>query len=416
MRRYSVGAPMGSKSNWAMLALTHHLIVQYAAEQVGIKGFNKYRICGDDIVINSTTVALKYKAVMEYLGLTINESKSIIHVTGNAPAAEFCKRVFISGLEYTSIPVKLVAKTVMNGRLLPQLQNEITKRGLALPNFGLYTWMCGLLDKDTQSRSFLAMLNLLPGMISGLRSKITLPPETPDLATWWLPAWELSANDLVQGYTYVAAVSQLKRLDALLRGTAMVTDVIASAMAANYKLGFDQFDWVKEAENRPFLSVLQAYAADLSIAHPIVEASQREAIRVSLLLTQLSNGTMSMESAARGKLLDMFRNALSSMWSDNDASRGQADRSLLTGCLDSLESMLGNITPASTPEERAKAMQLTFTTKLVHLDKNWIVHWSLGGNMSVNTSKSRVTESVSAAEVAAASSSIDLPIRRKTVS
>lgn len=31
---YSVGQPMGALSSWAMLALTHHLIVQYAVRKV----------------------------------------------------------------------------------------------------------------------------------------------------------------------------------------------------------------------------------------------------------------------------------------------------------------------------------------------------------------------------------------------
>jgi len=34
--RYSVGQPMGCLSSWAMLALSHHLIVQIAAHRLGI--------------------------------------------------------------------------------------------------------------------------------------------------------------------------------------------------------------------------------------------------------------------------------------------------------------------------------------------------------------------------------------------
>lgn len=35
--RYGVGQPMGILSSWAMLALTHHVIVQYSAMLVGYK-------------------------------------------------------------------------------------------------------------------------------------------------------------------------------------------------------------------------------------------------------------------------------------------------------------------------------------------------------------------------------------------
>jgi len=33
--KYAVGQPMGALSSWAMLAVTHHLIVQYCAKSVG---------------------------------------------------------------------------------------------------------------------------------------------------------------------------------------------------------------------------------------------------------------------------------------------------------------------------------------------------------------------------------------------
>jgi hypothetical protein len=36
--RYAVGQPMGALSSWAMLALTHHCIVQVAALRVGHSG------------------------------------------------------------------------------------------------------------------------------------------------------------------------------------------------------------------------------------------------------------------------------------------------------------------------------------------------------------------------------------------
>jgi hypothetical protein len=33
--RYSVGQPMGAKSSWPMLAITHHLLVQLSAVRAG---------------------------------------------------------------------------------------------------------------------------------------------------------------------------------------------------------------------------------------------------------------------------------------------------------------------------------------------------------------------------------------------
>jgi len=36
--KYSVGQPMGALSSFAMLGLTHHVIVQIAARRAGIRG------------------------------------------------------------------------------------------------------------------------------------------------------------------------------------------------------------------------------------------------------------------------------------------------------------------------------------------------------------------------------------------
>jgi len=95
--RYSVGQPMGALSSWAMLALTHHLIVQFAAYRVGIvplgKWFKRYALLGDDIVIASSKVAKAYLRIMSQLGVGVNLSKSIISLNGSG--FEFAKRFFV---------------------------------------------------------------------------------------------------------------------------------------------------------------------------------------------------------------------------------------------------------------------------------------------------------------------------------
>jgi len=409
--KYGTGLPMGSKSNWAMLAFTHHLIVQRAAEIEKVTDFTSYRICGDDVVINSSKVAERYRKLMEYYGLTINEQKSIMHAQGLTPAAEFCKRIFVKGSEYTCLPTKLIAKTVMNGRLLPQLQNEITSRNLELSGFTLFTWLGALVD--SKSHSFLAMLNKLPMSITGLTKSIRLPSTCPPLSEWWKPTYELTENDIVQGYTYVAAIEQLKRLDSLLRQTALVNDTIASAMKSNYNLDLDQFEWVKAVENKELLATLTEFRTDLSVSHPIVEAAQAEAIRISLLLTKLSNAEMTVESAARAQILDMFRNALSSMWQDKEGARAQADRTLITRVLDLLEERFTSLTDGMTTEQRAAALVNSFSTRLTHLERNWVVRWQVGSNVTINTMKSRVVGSTVTATSNAEANAASLPIHRK---
>jgi hypothetical protein len=81
--KYSVGQPMGALSSWAMLALCHHLIVQYAVRIAypdisRSKWYEGYELLGDDIVIFDKAVAESYLKVMEGFGLAINLSKSVV--------------------------------------------------------------------------------------------------------------------------------------------------------------------------------------------------------------------------------------------------------------------------------------------------------------------------------------------------
>jgi hypothetical protein len=79
---------MGAYTSFAMLALTHHVIVQASAINAGYSTlFTKYCILGDDVVIAESAVALEYVKIMETLGLTIQEGKSI----NSSISTEFAK-------------------------------------------------------------------------------------------------------------------------------------------------------------------------------------------------------------------------------------------------------------------------------------------------------------------------------------
>lgn len=79
---------MGAYSSWAMLALTHHVIVRCASMRAGIRNFDDYLILGDDIVIANSIVAKNYLDIMKYLGVQINLSKSV----ESTQFCEFAKR------------------------------------------------------------------------------------------------------------------------------------------------------------------------------------------------------------------------------------------------------------------------------------------------------------------------------------
>lgn len=75
--KYGRGQPIGALSSWAALALTHHFLVQLAADRVRIFPFKGYRVLGDDIVIAGSRVAEAYQEVCAEYSIPIN-TKGVI--------------------------------------------------------------------------------------------------------------------------------------------------------------------------------------------------------------------------------------------------------------------------------------------------------------------------------------------------
>lgn len=129
--RYAVGQPMGALSSWAMLALTHHFMVQLAANRAGLTGwFMDYGVLGDDLVIIDSAVASAYLEVARELGVDINLHKSLVSSNGHF---EFAKR-FCS--PFTNLSgVSLAEVTVAGGSLAAF--RELLQRFSIVPSVGL---------------------------------------------------------------------------------------------------------------------------------------------------------------------------------------------------------------------------------------------------------------------------------------
>jgi hypothetical protein len=98
---------MGALSSWAMLALTHHFIVQLAARNVGLTGwFTRYLVLGDDIVIADGRVAREYIRLMEDLGVAIGLAKSLVSSNGSF---EFARQFVFRGQPVTGFAWKEMA-------------------------------------------------------------------------------------------------------------------------------------------------------------------------------------------------------------------------------------------------------------------------------------------------------------------
>lgn len=122
-KTYSTGQPMGALSSWAMLALTHHCIVQLAWYQVCTQDLRKwswyedYAVLGDDVVIMGGRVADRYCAIMSGLGVGIGAHKSLI--SRNGSTLEFAKRTFFQGKDVSAVPLPelLVARRNLSAGL-----------------------------------------------------------------------------------------------------------------------------------------------------------------------------------------------------------------------------------------------------------------------------------------------------------
>lgn len=103
--KYQVGQPMGAYSSWAMLALTHHMIVQSSSDQC----IKEYAVLGDDVIVPE--YATKYLSIMEGLGVGISLAKSIV----SNEFIEFAKRVrTLKGEDYSILGPGLIMTGVRN--------------------------------------------------------------------------------------------------------------------------------------------------------------------------------------------------------------------------------------------------------------------------------------------------------------
>lgn len=127
---------MGLYTSFAMLALSHHIIVQLAAFRAGYTRKSRtglfttnYAILGDDIVIADDKIALRYRELMYELDVKINFSKSY---TGFG-MGEFAKALYSEGVDVTPLPCKpLSLRKVSYFSDVLIINESLRKRGFAI--------------------------------------------------------------------------------------------------------------------------------------------------------------------------------------------------------------------------------------------------------------------------------------------
>lgn len=103
--KYSVGQPMGALSSWAMLAITHHAMMQFSASRAGVKGwFANYAVLGDDGVIKGRLPSESYLLLLDTIGVKAGLAKSIL--AKNRFVVEFAKKFFVDSSQADMLPFK----------------------------------------------------------------------------------------------------------------------------------------------------------------------------------------------------------------------------------------------------------------------------------------------------------------------
>jgi hypothetical protein len=103
--RYAVGQPMGLLTSWPALSVAHHVIINYCKKD---KSF--YAVIGDDVGISSKEGAMRYRDLMNEIGVSINDSKSLIPTNSNK-VAEIAKRQYSEGKEISPIPPRVLVES-----------------------------------------------------------------------------------------------------------------------------------------------------------------------------------------------------------------------------------------------------------------------------------------------------------------
>lgn len=102
---FVAGQPLGLYASWPLFALSHHIIMWWAAEQV-YKGayFDKYAILGDDVVVADSRVCAQYKSLVNRLGVQVSEGKCLSSPSGGC---EFAKKFRLKNMTIDVSPLSL---------------------------------------------------------------------------------------------------------------------------------------------------------------------------------------------------------------------------------------------------------------------------------------------------------------------
>jgi hypothetical protein len=263
---YTVGQPMGALSSWAMLALTHHFLVQCAAWRAGHakdRLFLDYAILGDDLVIADWKVARVYLEILDSLGVECGLHKSLLSPKGLA--LEFAKRTFYLGKDVSPVPIR---EFFTASRNLGACVEFVKKYNLTVSQ------ILAALGTGWKVRSWLNKpLGKLPSRVRLLILALNVP-STPEEVTKFFelgkPREARYTNDVSEVISQISAAESRKIIDKLM----------SSANSAAFDK--DPTEWSRETAAALVISTIKDWTDHLDTSTGYVNAL-KQAIKLGLV-------------------------------------------------------------------------------------------------------------------------------------
>lgn len=215
--RYAVGQPMGLLSSWAMLAVWHHIICRTCLKYYELHrdpNLLNYVVIGDDVCIKGDVLGELYAFIVRDLcGVKISSAKGFSKETltelnflpqsTQMHVAEIAKRIFVNGIELTSLSPELIKSALENSSDFPNLLNKMdSKGGYDLTNLQREGPNLIDLTRKTRRSVLLASFPLKPAAPYQGVTKLYLENNLPDWAQkipWFdaaKPRWTMDYIEL----------------------------------------------------------------------------------------------------------------------------------------------------------------------------------------------------------------------------
>jgi len=197
--KYAVGQPMGALSSWAMLAITHHFLWQWAAwrsnEIPTFKWYKDYAVLGDDSASLNPRIVQEYLKICSELGVSVNLSKSLLSYNG---CLEFAKRFYIPRGDASPISLGELTVSTVNFSVMA---NWPRKRPIRIADlFTLMGYRHSTLSKINRD------LCKLPKKVRNMIIVVKSPwgPFPSDNLIHWLKLTSLTRHGRVLDFYYVS--------------------------------------------------------------------------------------------------------------------------------------------------------------------------------------------------------------------